>query len=51
MAIRLDHCPAAERLSSVNDVTELRIEFEISGERLIGLQADFQAPRLDGTPQ
>jgi hypothetical protein len=24
--------PAAERLSSVNDVTELRIEFEISGE-------------------
>jgi hypothetical protein len=40
--------PAAERLSSVNDVTELRIEFEIGRERLIGQQADFQAPRLDG---
>jgi hypothetical protein len=44
----MDHCPAAERLSSVNDVTELRIEFEIGRERLIRQQADFRTPSMNG---
>jgi class 3 adenylate cyclase len=46
----MDRHPASERLDPVDRVTDFRIEREIGGKRLIGLQADFDALGLGRAP-
>jgi hypothetical protein len=44
----MDCRACTKRLGSVYDVTTLGVEFEIRRERLIGQQADFRTPSIDG---
>ena len=44
----MDRRSSTKRLGSVYDVTTPCVEFEIGRERLIGQQADFRVPSMNG---